>query len=82
MGWVRMIAALLAAVAVLAVLISPAPDELPGTTPHFDHYASVFASFLLSVPQLVTCLSAGLASPVLALKRTLDLLTLECTRLC
>ena len=79
---VRVLIALLAAFAVAAVLISPAPDELPGTTPHFDLYAAVFTTFLLSAPQLVSLPGIGdgaqLQSPSLAV----DLLTLECTRLC
>jgi hypothetical protein len=74
--------ALLAAFAVLAVLISPALDELPGTAPHVLHHSITLS--VISVPQLFHSLKLTLQTHVTSLKLVsgTDLLILVCTRLC
>ncbi len=51
-GLLRCLIALLAALAVFAVLVSPAPDELPGTTPHLTLFALTLASAFISLADL------------------------------
>jgi len=75
--------AVLAAFAVLAVLISPALDELPGTAPHLLHHTVSLA--VISVPLLFQVVHSESQRPETRLKKIAsgtDLLILECTRLC
>jgi hypothetical protein len=75
--------ALLAAFAVVAVLISPALDELPGTAPHILHHSVTLS--VISVPQLFHIVELTRQTQVMSAKKLVsgtDLLTLECTRLC
>ena len=75
--------AVLAAFAVLAVLISPALDELPGTAPHVLHHSITLS--VISVPHLFHSLELTRQTHVTSLKKLVsgtDLLILECTRLC
>ena len=73
--------AVAAAIGILFVLITPAPDELPSTGPH-----SLIKLFVpISDPTYLTD-SGLLASPVemkfLVLGGSIDLLSLTCSRLC
>jgi hypothetical protein len=75
--------AVLAAFAVLAVLISPALDELPGTAPHVLHHSITLS--VISVPHLFHSVELIRQTHVTSLKKLVsgtDLLILECTRLC
>jgi hypothetical protein len=82
MGLLTKAVAVLAVIAILAVLITPAPDELPGLP--LKHQVSRAAV----LPQTQTSLPVSVASGVLGneLAGTLvlsgDLLSLMCTRLC
>ena len=74
--------AVLAVVAILIVLITPAPDELPGL-PHKHRVLTAGA-----LPQAQTSLPASAATTVVGnehaptLVSSTDLLSLMCTRLC
>ena len=73
--------AIVAAVCVLVLLITPAPDELPSTAPH-----SLDKTISLVVNQFVNPLYELLGTLLLpAIARTIirgNLLALTCTRLC
>jgi hypothetical protein len=73
---------LLAVFAVFAVLVSPAPDELPGTTPHFGHYTPVLIATFLSLRNTAGSAFETLTSLMQSPSRVADRLTLQCTRLC
>lgn len=82
MNQVVKIAAVLAAVCVLTVLITPAFDELPGTVPHIFHDA-ITLPFVFA-PNLFRTVS-GVQQPDSIAARIVsgtDLLTFTCTRLC
>ena len=81
-GLLRCLIALLAALAVFAVLVSPAPDELPGTTPHLTLFALTLASAFISLADLPSRLNDKLRAFMLLPADGDDLLTLQCTRLC
>jgi hypothetical protein len=69
--------------AVLAVLISPALDELPGTAPHILHHSVTLS--VISVPHLFHSVELTRQMHVTSVKKLVsgtDLLILECTRLC
>jgi hypothetical protein len=79
----KLLIAVLAAFAVLAVLISPALDELPGTAPHILHHSITLS--IVSVPHLFDSVELTRQTHVTSLKKLVsgtDLLILECTRLC
>jgi len=78
----RAIFALVAAVCVLTVLITPAFDELPTTVPHIFH--GTVALPLAIGPHLLHAVSES-ATPDPSTARILsvgELLSLTCTRLC
>jgi hypothetical protein len=78
----RALIAVLIVLAVFAVLVSPAPDELPGTTPHLMPHALMFAFVLLSLPNTIRSATERLAMSLPSPSPGADLLTLQCTRLC
>jgi hypothetical protein len=77
----RALVALLIVFAVFAVLVSPAPDELPGTTPHLTLYALTFVFTILSVGDIASHFTELDASMQLPADGN-DLLILQCTRIC
>ena len=74
--------AVLALIAILVLLITPAPDELPGL-PHKHRVSTAVA-----LPQAQTSFSISVATTVVGNQRALtlvsstDLLAVMCTRLC
>jgi hypothetical protein len=73
--------AVLAVIAILVVLITPAPDELPGLQHRYQ------VSTAVALPQAQTSLPARVAmaaagSEPAALVLSTDLLSVMCTRLC
>lgn len=74
--------AVLLLIALLVLLITPAPDELPGL-PHKHRLSTAVA-----LPQAQTSFSASLATTMVGNQRALtlvsstDLLAVMCTRLC
>jgi len=74
--------AVLAAVGILFVLITPAPDELPSTGPHVQNHAALLAPnvlYLLS-GDIMSHHGIELGAPLAS--ATIDLLSITCTRLC
>jgi len=69
------------AIAILFVLITPAPDELPSTGPHSLHklFVPVADSIYLSDSLLVT---SRVEMKFLVVFAGVDLLSLTCSRLC
>ncbi|HZQ20780.1 MAG TPA: hypothetical protein VFA90_18975 [Terriglobales bacterium] len=80
-SWIAIVA-VIAAVGVLFVLITPAPDELPSTGPHSLNkvFTSLSAYFTLLPPEIFT----GLQLRVVAFTSLIheDLLLVTCARLC
>jgi hypothetical protein len=74
--------ALLAALGVLVVLITPAMDELPSTAPHsLHHIIALSVSSAAFLPKIL--LHERIHGTTLAkLLSGADLLSLNCTRLC
>jgi hypothetical protein len=74
--------AIVAAVGVLFVLVTPAPDELPSTGPHSLNkiFISFSSNFSLLPPEIVS----GPQMPLVIFTPMLhsDLLALTCVRLC
>jgi hypothetical protein len=74
--------AILAAVGILVVLITPAPDELPSTGPH------ALNNVVLQSPNVLYLLPSdilshhGIALGTPLASASIDLLSLTCTRLC
>jgi hypothetical protein len=76
------ITAAIAAIGVLVVLITPAPDELPSTGPHALNTAFSLASNPIYPPSNEVCSGARLESGLTTPLGGVDLLSLTCTRLC
>lgn len=75
--------ALLAALGVLVVLITPAFDELPSTAPHSQHLPVTLAVSVVPSLLLHVVFSGLRHEPVSArLVTGSDLLSLNCSRLC
>jgi hypothetical protein len=76
------VAAIAAAVCVLAVLITPAPDELPSTPAHAFHYAFFFPAAVASLEAPIRLASELLTSVGPMIHSGTELLSLTCTRIC
>jgi hypothetical protein len=79
--WI-MVVAVIAAIGVLVVLITPAPDELPSTGPHSLNKTFAFVSTHFTLPS--SEILSGLLlqfSLIVPLSRG-NLLSLICARLC
>lgn len=80
-SWIAIVA-MIAAIGVLFVLITPAPDELPSTGPHSLNkvFTSLSGYFTLLPPEIFT----GLLLHVVAFTSLTheDLLLVTCARLC
>jgi len=73
--------AIAAAIGVLVVLITPAPDELPCTAGHRHHFN--FAVTASSLPLLIqSVINVQLGVAYIAAVRSTDLLSFTCTLLC
>lgn len=76
------VVAILAALAVCVVLITPAPDELPTVLPHTAHFnlAVAFVGIVALPHVLSVSHPAAIFNP--QQWRSADLLSLMCSRLC
>ena len=74
--------AILAAVGILFVLITPAPDELPSTGPHALNHAALLAPNVLYLLSGDTVSHHGIALGAPLASASIDLLSITCTRLC
>jgi hypothetical protein len=79
--WIAAVA-IVAAVGVLVVLITPAPDELPTTGPHAVHKIFFPVSEPLNLPSSEMSAHVQISSRALASRAGGDLLALTCSRLC
>jgi len=82
MGRFIKIVALLAAVGVLVVLITPAPDELPSTAPHSLHHVIALSVTSLAFEAKISLHEHVHESHLIRLLSGVDLISLICTRLC
>ena len=74
--------AILAAVGILFVLITPAPDELPSTGPHaLNKILLPAGNVVYLLPSDILLRHGTELGPPLA-SASIDLLSLTCTRLC
>lgn len=76
------VVAITAAIGVLVVLITPAPDELPSTGPHAVNTIFSLALNPIYPPSNEVCSGARPESGITTPLGGVDLLSLTCTRLC
>jgi hypothetical protein len=73
--------AIVAAISILVVLVTPAPDELPSTGPHSLSKLFVPASIPIYLPKTLMT-TARVEMQFLVVSTGLDVLALTCSRLC
>ena len=81
---IKWLLVVIAAAAVLIVLITPAPDELPCTISKHARYQPTFVAVIAILPLLSLLLSSGAYQSNIALKSSSfrDMLSSNCILLC